>query len=48
MKKLTKILVVVLLAATFTSCEELAQIMNQAAQTMNLKNCTFAISFSNA
>ena len=43
MKKLTKILVVVLLAATFTSCEELAQIMNQAAQTMNLKNCTFDV-----
>ena len=43
MKKLTKILVIVLLAATFTSCEELSQIMSQAAQTMNLKNCTFDV-----
>ena len=43
MKRLTKILVVVLFTMTFTACEELAQIANQAAQVMNLKNCTFDV-----
>lgn len=43
MSKIKKILVIVLLAATFTSCEELSQIMNQAAQVVNLKNCTFDV-----
>ena len=43
MKRITKILVVVLFTMTFTACEELAQIANQAAQVMNLKNCTFDV-----
>ena len=43
MSKIKKILVMVLLAVTFTACEELAQIANQAAQVMNLKNCTFDV-----
>lgn len=43
MSKIKKILVIVLLAVTFTACEELAQIANQAAQVMNLKNCTFDV-----
>ncbi len=43
MGKIKKVLVIVLLAATFTSCEQLAQIANQAAQVMNLKNCTFDV-----
>ena len=43
MSKIKKILMMVLLAVTFTACEELAQIANQAAQVMNLKNCTFDV-----
>lgn len=43
MSKIKKTLVMVLLAVTFTACEELAQIANQAAQVMNLKNCTFDV-----
>ena len=41
MKKIIRILAIVMLAASFTACEELAQLANQAAQVMNLKNCTF-------
>ena len=43
MKKIARILVFVLMAASFTACEQLAQIANQAAQVMNLKNCTFDV-----
>lgn len=32
-----------MLAASFTACEQLAQIASQAAQVMNLKNCTFDV-----
>jgi LEA14-like dessication related protein len=34
---------IVMLAASFTACEQLAQIANQAAQVINLKNCTFDV-----
>lgn len=43
MKKIIRIIAVVTLMASFTACEELAQIANQAAQVMNLKNCTFDV-----
>ena len=43
MRKIVKIIAVLMLTASFTACEELAQIANQAAQTMNLKNCTFDV-----
>lgn len=43
MKKIIRIIAVVMLMASFTACEELAQIANQAAQVMNLKNCTFDV-----
>ena len=43
MRKIKKILMIVLLAATFTACDELAKIANQAAQVINLKNCTFDV-----
>ncbi|MBQ3709478.1 MAG: LEA type 2 family protein [Bacteroidales bacterium] len=43
MRKIARILVFVLMAASFTACEQLAQIANQAAQVMNLKNCTFDV-----
>ena len=32
-----------MLMASFTACEELAQIANQAAQVLNLKNCEFDV-----
>lgn len=43
MRKIVKIIAFLMLTASFTACEELAQIANQAAQTMNLKNCTFDV-----
>ena len=46
MKRITSIVVSVLLAlstVTFTACEELEKIINQAAQVVNLKNCNFAV-----
>ena len=43
MKKIIRIIAIVMLTASFTACEELAQIANQAAQVMNLKNCTFDV-----
>ena len=43
MKKIIRIIAVMMLMASFTACEELAQIANQAAQVMNLKNCTFDV-----
>lgn len=43
MRKIVKIIAILMLTASFTACEELAQIANQAAQTMNLKNCTFDV-----
>ncbi len=43
MKKIIRILAFVMLTASFTACEQLAQIANQAAQVMNLKNCTFDV-----
>ena len=44
MKKIIRIIVIVMLAASFTACEQLAQIANQAAQVLNLKNCYFDVS----
>ncbi len=43
MKKIIRIIAFVMLAASFTACEQLAQIASQAAQVMNLKNCTFDV-----
>ena len=43
MRKIVRVIVLVMLAASFTACEQLAQIANQAAQVMNLKNCTFDV-----
>ena len=46
MKKLLGIAVAALLAlgtVTFTACDELAELANQAAQVLNLKNCNFAV-----
>jgi LEA14-like dessication related protein len=43
MKKITRIFVVLLLLTTFSACEQLAMIANQAAQVVNLKNCTFDV-----
>ena len=44
MKKLIRIIAIVMLTASFTACEQLAQIASQAAQVMNLRNCTFDVS----
>ena len=44
MKKLSKIIVVLFLALSFTACEQLVQIASQAAQIVNLKNCNFDVS----
>ncbi len=43
MRRIIKIMAIVMLAASFTACEQLAQIANQAAQVINLKNCTFDV-----
>ena len=43
MKRILKITAIVVLAMSFTACDELSQIVNQAAQTINLKNCTFDV-----
>ena len=43
MKKIMRIIAVVLLIGTFSACDELAQMANQAAQMANLKNCTFDV-----
>lgn len=43
MKRITIIIVMVFLIGSFTACEQLAQIANQAAQVVNLKNCTFDV-----
>ena len=43
MTKVKKALIIFLIALGFSSCEELAQIASQAAQVMNLKNCTFDV-----
>ena len=43
MKKITKLLVIMFMTMTFTACQELAQIASQAAQVVNLKNCTFDV-----
>lgn len=43
MRRIIRIIAIVMLAASFTACEQLAQIANQAAQVMNLKNCTFDV-----
>ena len=43
MKKIIRIIALVMLTASFTACEQLAQIASQAAQVMNLKNCTFDV-----
>jgi len=43
MKKITKLVVIMFMTMTFTACQELAQIASQAAQVVNLKNCTFDV-----
>ena len=43
MKKFKKLFVIVLLAVSFTACEQLTQLANQAAQIINLKNCEFDV-----
>ena len=43
MKKIFRIIVIMLLTASFTACDELANMANQAAQMANLKNCTFDV-----
>lgn len=43
MKKLTYVLMFALMTMGFTACEQLSQIANQAAQVLNLKNCTFSV-----
>ena len=47
MKKLIRIFAILLMVASFSACDELAQIANQAAQTVNLKNCTFDVNSVN-
>lgn len=44
MKRIIRIIAIVMLTASFTACDELAQIANQAAQALNLKNCNFDVS----
>ena len=41
MRKIVRIIAIVMLTASFTACDELANMANQAAQMANLKNCTF-------
>ena len=43
MKRIIRIIAIVLMATSFTACEELDQLANQAAQVLNLKNCTFDV-----
>ena len=43
MKKIMRIIAIVSLMVGFSACEQLAQIANQAAQVVNLKNCTFDV-----
>ncbi|MBR4390845.1 MAG: LEA type 2 family protein [Bacteroidales bacterium] len=43
MRKIVRIIAIVMLTASFTACEELAQLANQAAQVINLKNCIFDV-----
>lgn len=43
MKKIMRIIAVVSLMVGFSACEQLTQIANQAAQVVNLKNCTFDV-----
>ena len=43
MKKLLRIIAVVLLMASVSACDQLSQLANQTAQTINLKNCTFDV-----
>ena len=43
MKKIIRIIAIVMITASFTACDQLAQIANQAAQVLNLKNCTFDV-----
>ncbi|MBP5797165.1 MAG: LEA type 2 family protein [Bacteroidales bacterium] len=44
MKRIIRIIAIVILMASFTACEQLTQIVNQAAQVINLKNCEFDVS----
>ena len=43
MKKLLIVIMLTLSTVAFTACDELAQMANQAAQILNLKNCTFDV-----
>jgi LEA14-like dessication related protein len=44
MKKIMRIIIVMLLIGSFTACEQLGQLAQQAAQIVNLKNCSFDVS----
>ena len=43
MKKTFRIIVIMMIVASFSACEQLSHIANQAAQVINLKNCTFDV-----
>ena len=43
MKKFLIVMMLALSTVTFTTCDQLAQIANQAAQVINLKNCEFDV-----
>ena len=43
MKKILIVMLLALSTVTFTTCDELAKIVNQAAQIVNLKNCNFDV-----
>lgn len=43
MKKIVFVLIFAVMSVGFTACEQLAQIVNQAAQVVNLKNCNFDV-----
>ena len=44
MKRIIRIIAIVILMASFTACEQLAQIASQAAQVINLTKCEFDVS----
>lgn len=43
MKKIFRIFTIVMLITSFSACNELANIANQTAQALNLRNCTFDV-----
>ncbi len=43
MKRIIRIIIIMTLVVSFSACQQLAQIANQAAQVVNLKNCNFDV-----